>query len=73
MERSRRRPRSARRPTFADRLEAQRRAAALELPGRRLCTDCDGEIPAARRRALPSAIRCVECQEWHEHVEKVTA
>lgn len=26
------------------------------------CEDCGEEIPAARRRALPWAARCVECQ-----------
>ena len=27
-----------------------------------LCIDCDAPIPAARRRALPNADRCVGCQ-----------
>ena len=30
------------------------------------CEDCGGEIPAGRRRALPAARRCVDCQEAHE-------
>lgn len=51
-----------------DRLRAQARAAALGDPGAGICADCGEEIPAARRRALPSATRCVECQAWHERV-----
>ena len=27
------------------------------------CEDCEEEIPAARRRALPGVRRCVECQQ----------
>lgn len=27
------------------------------------CEDCDEEIPAARRRAVPGVRRCVTCQE----------
>jgi len=27
-----------------------------------LCVDCEEEIPAARRRAVPGARRCVACQ-----------
>ena len=52
----------------ADRLEQQRRAAALDVPGNKLCADCTEEIPAARRLALPSAIRCIECQAFAERV-----
>lgn len=55
------------------RLRAQAEAAALGRPGCGICADCDEEIPAARRRALPSAIRCVECQAWHERVKKAAA
>lgn len=30
------------------------------------CLDCGNEIPTRRRAALPSATRCVDCQETHE-------
>lgn len=30
------------------------------------CDDCGDEIPAARRKALPWAARCIECQTIHE-------
>ena len=30
------------------------------------CVDCDAPIPAARRRALPNADRCVGCQTIFE-------
>lgn len=56
---------------LADRLAAQRRAAALELPGNSLCADCHEEIPPERRIAMPSAIRCVACQAWAERVAKI--
>jgi phage/conjugal plasmid C-4 type zinc finger TraR family protein len=54
-------------------LARQARAAALEQPGDRICSDCGTEIPLARRRALPSARRCVDCQEWAEHLARVPA
>ena len=31
-----------------------------------VCTDCGEKIPAARLRAKPEAIRCVECQIVYE-------
>ena len=30
------------------------------------CVDCGVEIPRARLEAMPSAARCIECQERHE-------
>lgn len=30
------------------------------------CDDCGEDIPAARRKALPWAARCVECQTVYE-------
>jgi len=30
------------------------------------CTDCQGDIPETRLKALPFASRCVDCQERHE-------
>jgi len=58
---------------LADRLREQQIAAALDAPGNELCADCGEEIPGERRRALPSAIRCVECQAWVERLGKVPA
>jgi len=43
-------------------------SAALEGEGRRECLDCSNEIEAARRQALPSAKRCVSCQDAFERV-----
>lgn len=53
---------------LADRIADQARTARLDAPGRELCEDCSAEIPPARRAALPSATRCVECQAWAERV-----
>ena len=46
------------------RLTRNRRTA--DTPGRRVCTDCGGDIPAARLVAVPDAIRCVNCQNIME-------
>lgn len=53
----------------AQQVEEQYRAAALAhhqarpiTVGTSHCVDCDTPIPAARRRALPHADRCVGCQ-----------
>ncbi|MES2987663.1 MAG: TraR/DksA C4-type zinc finger protein [Pseudomonadota bacterium] len=40
--------------------------AALDAPGREDCANCGDEIGAARRRVLPSAVRCVRCQGRYE-------
>lgn len=34
-----------------------------DQPGRLECENCDEPIPELRRRALPSATRCVGCQQ----------
>lgn len=44
--------------------------AALAGPGDEICADCGGEIPLQRRVAMPSAIRCVECQAFAERIGK---
>ncbi len=49
---------------LCDRLTRKRRVA--ETPGRRVCADCGGDIPAARLVAVPDAIRCVNCQNIME-------
>lgn len=35
------------------------------------CCDCGGEIEYLRRKAIPEAIRCYECQRKHEFYLKV--
>lgn len=40
--------------------------ARLQGQGAEFCIDCDEEIPAARRKAYPSAVCCVECQGLRE-------
>jgi len=34
--------------------------------GEEFCEDCGCEIPMGRRRAVPTATRCVDCQEKTE-------
>jgi len=41
--------------------------AALAGPGREDCKDCGFEIPEERRKAMPSATRCIACQIKFEH------
>lgn len=36
--------------------------AALAEEGEEACIDCDAPIGAARKAALPSAERCIDCQ-----------
>lgn len=38
----------------------------LQGQGAEFCADCDEPIPAARRKAYPSAVCCVECQSLRE-------
>lgn len=40
--------------------------AQIEGEGADECEDCGAPIGAARRAALPSATRCVDCQERRE-------
>ena len=55
-------------------LELEQRTAALAAhtarqpaePGLIQCMDCGDEIPAARRAAMPTARRCIDCQNAHE-------
>ena len=39
---------------------------ALSGGGSRVCRDCEGDIPEARRKALSNAIRCATCQTLRE-------
>lgn len=57
----------------ASELEQQVRDAGLSAAAQALsgngsdeCIDCGCIILAARRAALPSAVRCIDCQEQHE-------
>lgn len=43
-----------------------RAQAELEGQGEPYCVDCGFEIPAARRRAMPNAKRCITCQSYVE-------
>lgn len=46
--------------------EIRRSQAQLDREGCGECEDCGEDIPAKRRKALPSARRCVGCQQAHE-------
>lgn len=41
---------------------------ALRGAGEVNCIDCGEEIEATRRQVMPSAIRCIECQQQHERM-----
>lgn len=45
---------------------AARISAMLAEEGEDVCVDCDRAISAARKVALPSADRCIDCQELYE-------
>lgn len=45
-------------------LDAARARIAAGTYG--VCADCGADIPVARLRAQPGALRCVVCQERHE-------
>jgi phage/conjugal plasmid C-4 type zinc finger TraR family protein len=55
-----------------ERAEEEREAAvkaaskALQGGGFHDCIECGFPIPAGRRRALPSAKRCFDCQQTYE-------
>jgi phage/conjugal plasmid C-4 type zinc finger TraR family protein len=38
--------------------------------GQSNCEDCGDHIPAARRQAMPSAIRCISCQSAFDFMNK---
>lgn len=65
----------------AQELETLHREAALEaaktMPAAQLiiagvvhCQDCEEYIASARLLRVPTATRCVDCQQIHEHKEK---
>ena len=45
------------------------RSKAPRGPSRTHCEECDAEIPAARRKAVPGVRLCVACQEAHDRDE----
>jgi phage/conjugal plasmid C-4 type zinc finger TraR family protein len=46
--------------------QVERIRAGLAEEGEDVCVDCDEPIGAARKAALPSAERCIDCQIIHE-------
>lgn len=54
--------------TFYEMMEARARVAA---GGYGQCSICSRDIPLARLRIRPFAVRCVSCQEQHELRVKV--
>lgn len=46
--------------------EIRRARAALQADGAEFCEECGRPIGAARRQAIPSATRCISCQEIAE-------
>lgn len=52
-------------------IEQQTIAAGLSGAGLPNCADCGEPIPLPRRKAMPSAIRCVNCQAWAERLGRV--
>lgn len=53
--------------TIQDRMHASK--IQLSQKGQLDCEDCGEEIPEARRKALPSAIRCIKCQSIFEALQ----
>lgn len=55
-------------------LQAQRNSrpveAPLEVGGTRLCLDCHDPIDPRRIAAYPQAVRCAECQHYHDKEAK---
>lgn len=47
-------------------LESQRKKMPAGSASAVRCLECGGEIPEARRKALPGCIRCRDCEELFE-------
>lgn len=45
------------------------RSRLSQGPGLEHCEDCDAAIPEARRKAVPGARLCVNCQHAHDKEE----
>ena len=56
----------ARDQEFRDTVLAAHKAKIITSPGSDTCLDCGDDIPEARRKAVPSAIRCAFCQSEGE-------
>ncbi len=56
-------------------LETVRRKLQADGPGSPdgACNDCGEEIGPARLEAIPSAVRCIECQVIHEKQQQQRA
>lgn len=46
--------------------QVRRIQQSLRGHGRLTCIDCDEQIDAERRTVLPSALRCLECEDRRE-------
>ena len=53
--------------TMKDRMRASQ--VLLQQKGQEECEDCGEQIPLARRKAIPSAIRCIKCQSIFESMK----
>lgn len=49
-----------------------RAVAALRGAGSDICEDCGDGISPARRRAMPAAALCIDCQQKAERQQRVT-
>lgn len=38
--------------------------------GQRLCLDCDEPLSKKRLKFVPEAVRCVDCQKFHEEKQQ---
>lgn len=50
--------------------QVERIRAGLAEEGEDICVDCDEPIGTARKAALPSADRCIDCQIIHERTRR---
>lgn len=42
----------------------------LSIAGQRVCLDCDVPIDPLRLRAIPTAVRCLECETIRERLRR---
>ena len=47
---------------FYEKMGATIAKEAMKGQGETHCIECEEEIPEARRKAYPSAVRCVQCE-----------
>lgn len=48
----------------------QRTRRDMSSKGQPYCDECGEQIPEARRKANPAALRCIACQTVFEHLQK---